>query len=233
MQLELQFSFPDVGFNYGPDYLLFLLSKIGSRWDPGPRLKARPRNLQQIQGVRLVVALLLRLPGDPLPVVIKDSIHVDACCLEYLAGLCEDITSSPIRLMLLLSRVYSGYLSDYEEFQAMVLILERHLDSEKVNVASTIRYDLAMQLSAKVAESPQDITWWDSREEADWLFRCSNIIRALVSPRTQLFSKSSSKYMSCTRSPYDRDVGPGWLGMYDTTEVVSIKPRDILHDHHF
>jgi len=180
-----------------------------------------------------VVALLLRFPEDPLPVLIKDSIHVDSLCLEYLAGICQEITSSPIRLMSLLSRVYSSYLWDYEEFEAMVLILERHLDSEKVNVASTIRYNLAMQLSAKVAESPQDFTWWDSREEADWLFRCSNVIRALASPRTQLFSKSSSKYMSCTRTLYNRDVGPGWLGMYDAVEGVSLKPRDILHDHYF
>lgn len=224
---------PDLGINHGVDHLLFLLSKIGSRWDPGPSLKARPRNLKQIQGVRLVVALLLRLPEDPLPVLIIDTIPADNRCVEYLAGICEEITSSPTRLMSLLSRVYSSHISDYEEFKAMVLILERHLDSKKVNVASTIRYDLAIQLSVKVAENPEDLTWWDSREEADWLFRCSNVIRALASPSTQLFGKSSSRYMSCMRAPYNQDAGPGWLAMYDAREVVTLKPRDLWHDHHF
>lgn len=224
---------PELGIDHGADHLLFLLSKIGSRWDPGPSLRARPRNFHQIQGVRLVVALLLRRPEDPLPVLLIDSIPVDDRCVEYLAGICEEITNSPTRLMSLVTRVYTSHIPDYEEFKAMVLVLERHLDPEKVNVASTIRCSLAMQLSAKVAESTQDLTWWDPREEADWLFRCSNVIHALASPRTQLFGKSSGRYMSCMRAPYNQDAGPGWLGIYDAREAVSLKPRDFWRDHYF
>lgn len=139
--------------------------------------------------------------------------------MEYLTQMAKSIKQDPGRLLNLLSDIYLSGVPDSDEFAAMVLILERHVDLNNHRISLDLRNKLVCQLHT-IMDDPDQFTWWDLREEAQWTQRCISMIRRLEASQHHRFSSTSKRYLSCTRASYGQDVGHGWLGMYDGSRDV-------------